>query len=277
MSTGELVASYRSGLHTVRVYVDRVDMGIFSETSYAIKDIQSVEIKKFFLSQWGIILVLKDGTKTDGNVLLEHVDAKACQHEILVLLKRSEESSPLVDGVEIRCTVLGGSGTSLVAGDNCTAVFGTRFVCFFSSDQKVEVGLDQLTTLNLDGPGKVSSNASVIGGGIGVGGAAIGIGIATLINTLTAKSTINTILYLAWPGAELFLHTSHLTPEEARLRLSHAFTAIQSHEDKSAKSVTATANADIASQLERLVSLKVAGHLTDEEFRIAKVNLFARM
>jgi hypothetical protein len=277
MGDGELVASYRSEMSTVRVYLDRVEIGMFSKMTYAIQDIQSVEIKKLFLGKWIVNLVLKDGTKTDTNVALWHGDAKACQDEIMVLVNRRNESLGARDGVNIRCTVLGGSGTELVPGISCTAVFGTSVVCFFWGDKKFEVNLNQLTTLKLDGPGKVSSDAGVIGGGFGLEGAAIGIGIATLINALTAKSTTNTILHLTWEGAELFLHTSIHTPEETRLRLSHAFTVIQSREERVAKPESNIANMDIASQLERLVALKNEGHLTDAEFGLAKANLIARM
>jgi hypothetical protein len=262
----------------VRVYRDRVAFGIFSEATYAIKDIQYVEIKKAFLlnSCW-LELIMIDGSKTETSTLLTTANAMACQHDVMLLANNLKVSSAAIDGVFVICTILGGSGTALVAGRNCVAVFGKSIVSLLSGAEKVEVSLNQLTELKINGLGTVTSDAGVIGGGFGPEGAAVGIGVAALLNALTATSTTNTILYLAWPGAEVFLHTSTHTPEETRLRLSHAFTVVQSAAKGEVQPRANNANADIAAQLERLVALKNDGHLTAEEFSLAKANLFARM
>lgn len=294
MASSNLVSSYRNGLHTVRVYADRVALGIFSEKSYQIEEIQSMEIKKAIFGNGYVNLVLNDGSKTDSNVMIDHKDALACQREIAILVC----ARPKPTDVIFRCTVLGGTGISIENAAACLAIFGRDAVSVMSGDQLVDISLDELTSLKLNGPGRVTTDAGVAGGGFGIEGAAIGIGMAALINTLTTKSTTNTILYLSWVGGEMFLHTSSHTPEDARLLLSSAFTAVQAAKpapfannappssivdvpampvspDIASKAADVSGN-DLLSQLERLAALMTTGHLTAEEFSLAKSSLLGR-
>lgn len=79
----------------------------------------------------------------------------------------------------------------------------------------------------------------------------------------------------------MFLHTPSHTPEDARLLLSSAFTAVQAVKPASPIPTVAPDNTpkiedDLLSQLERLSALLVAGHLTAEEFSLAKASLLGR-
>lgn len=263
MSDPKLIASYRDGLHKISVYTDRVELGIFLLSSYSIEEIKSAEVSSSFFG-CQIQLALRGG-QTSDSVMLSKADVKACQNEIAKLVRNFEESSDLPVGDSILCTVLGGTGSALAKGDKYVAVFGQDAIYLVSGAQRFEVKLEQLTALKIEGPGRITSDAGVMGGGFGLEGAALGIGVAALINTLTTKSETNTILYIAWPGAELFLHTSSYTPDEARLILSHTFSAIQS--------VANVGRADLASQLERIGELRDSGKLTAEEYGLAKAKL----
>lgn len=209
-------------------------------------------------------MVLRDGQKS-GAVILSKADAKACHNEITKLVLSFEEASEFPTGDSIVCTVLGGTGTELINGDKYEAVFGKDAFFLFSGTQRFEVKFKQLTELKIDGPGHITTNAGMMGGGFGLEGAALGIGVATLINALTTQSTTNTILYLAWTGGELFLHTSVYTPDKARLILSHAFSSVQS--------VANVGRDDLASQLERIGELRDSGKLTADEYSLAKAKL----
>lgn len=264
MDNSKLVASYKNGLNKVLLYTDRIELGVFSLSSYRYEEIKSVKFTNYLI-QTCLTLELWNGMMSNP-VQMFNKDAITCQPQLEQFIGSSQPSSSDADGVSVRCTFLGGSGvTSLIAGYVCLVTFGNDAISIVSSAQKIDIKLAQLTELKLEGPGRVTTSAGMIGGGFGLEGALLGIGAATLLNALTTNTTTNTILYLAWPGAELFLHTSEYSPDEARLVLSHAFTAVQSIKNND--------GGDLASQLERLGALRGSGSLTDEEYRLGKAKL----
>jgi hypothetical protein len=264
INNSELVASYVNGFHKVLIYTDRIEIGVWWQTPYRIDEIQSATIAKVLLVITELHLELWNGKKT-RSVQLSATDAMACKSHIEKILGSAWGESSDTDNVFMRCTILGGSGTALVAGNIGIAIFGKDTVSLVSGTQRLKVQLNELTELKIEGPGRITSDAGVMGGGFGLEGALIGIGAATLLNVLTTDTTTNTVLYLAWPGAELFLHTSNYSPDEARLALSPAFTKIQS--------VKNVGGADIASQFERLAALMKSGAINAEEYALAKSKL----
>lgn len=226
------LAMYSAGIADVSIYSDRVEHNVLvTVASYPIEEIQSVKIEHFFLFDWTVQLLLRNGKTYDG-VKLSEAKAKACKAEIDRLICDFETSTGLADGIFIRCTVLGGSGVGLLRGTKCTAVFGDSAVVLMANTQRVEVKLYQLAELRIEGPGSATSSPGIIGGGFGLEGALVGIGAATLLNALMEETTINTVLYLSWQGAELFLHTSEYSPDQARLLLSRVFTAIRQSNER---------------------------------------------
>lgn len=261
------IASYIKGDNKVILYTDRIEFGTSSLNSYRYEEIKYAAFVNYIIGT-SLILVLWNGNESTL-VHMSNKDAKVCQPQLEQFINSSQQLSGDTDDPSIRCTYLGGSGTSLVKGDVCLVVFGKDTVNIMSGAKRIDIKLNQLTALKLEGPGRVTTNAGVMGGGFGLEGAALGIGAAALLNTLTTKTKTNTIVYLAWPDAELFLHTSKYNLDEARLLLSRTFIATQSINDNG--------GIDLASQLERLASLKNSGALTDEEYSLAKSKLIDGM
>jgi hypothetical protein len=79
---------------------------------------------------------------------------------------------------------------------------------------------EQLSAVDIYGPGAVTTGGGFIGGGFGVVGAAVGIAIATALNALTTKTSLVTFIRLAEPQRELFVHYGILEPGALRVELS---------------------------------------------------------
>lgn len=264
MNHSEHVDIYVNGFNTIKLYTDRIELGVFSLSSYRYEEIKTAKFKNS-LFQMTLTLELWNGSKSNSVCVL-YKAAKECQPKLEQFIRSTQLTSLDADGVSVNCTLLGGSGvTSLVTGNVCLVVFCKDVVNVISYKHRFNIKLNQLTALKLEGPGRVTTNTGVMGGGFGIEGALLGVGAATLLNALTQNTTVNTILYLAWPDAELFLHTSDYSPDEARMALSHAFTAIQSFKNDGVL--------DLASQLDRLAMLRNSGALTEEEYSLGKAKL----
>lgn len=263
-----MVASYKNGFNKFHVYSDRVEFGLISMSVSYLEDIEAVEVGWSLPPNKSVRLVLKSGKKTQVMQLFAK-DAAALQTEFARL--KGQLVTP--EGVTFRCTVLGGNGTSLSKESLCTVTFGPQVGYLASLHERFDFKLSELTAVKLDGPGRVVSNAGIGGGGLGLEGAVVGIGAAALINALTTKTTTNTVLYLAWRGAEIFLHTSQHTPEEARLLLSHVFLAIDEASTSTIVPSGRQEAGDLVAQFERLASLLESGVIDADEFKLAKARI----
>jgi hypothetical protein len=128
---------------------------------------------------------------------------------------------------------------------------------------------NQVYGLDTTGPGAVTTNAGIIGGGFGVWGAIKGIAAAEVINRVTSRTTVNSFVAIQGEGGGTVLHTSYFTPDQLRIMFSPAYGSL-------AKRLTGTprsGTADAIEQLERLVKLKEAGALSDEEFEAMRRRL----
>ena len=221
------IMSFYDGASAVIIYSDRIaQRPAFGLSVYQISEIREVKIERRAF-MWGVWLVMYNGT-TSSRVQLGQEKTKACHQFIEKHLRDYREVSNAGPVVVMKCSALGGSGISVKQGALCTVKFGDTVFQFKSDDYQFELRLAQLTSFEIDDPGRVENSAGVAGGGFGVQGALVGMGVAALVNTLTARSTINTFLHLTWMGGELFLHSSSYTPQQARIMLSHdVFAALQ--------------------------------------------------
>jgi hypothetical protein len=171
-------------------------------------------------------------------------------------------------------TVLGGSGTALQSEDTGLLSCRPHSIALTDPDTRKELVLpfEGLLSLEISGPGTVTTNAGMIGGGFGIEGALKGMLVAALVNKLTEKSTTNTFLRLSTTGsAEVLLHTSQSEPQALRLTLSRAVVHLEANKQK-VLSKAASAG-DVSENLARLHRLLEQGALTDEEYATAKKRL----
>jgi hypothetical protein len=247
------------------VYPDRVVVpSIFGDSSYPIEIIEAVTIG--FMG--GVTLTFIDGAKTPWLPLKGK--AESCKALIDEYVNAARAENGLSEKEVVGCNVLGGT-TALSAGVKCMAAFGKSEIEFYTQDAPgLKVPVKEITELKLSGPGKIVTEGGFVGGGIGIEGASWGIATATLLNSLSRQTTVNTVFVVSWTGSELFLHTSLFSPEEGRVRLSRTFAAIQEAKDGKVNTPAIHTPSSVASQLEKLADLFSRGLLTDDEFIEAK-------
>ena len=98
--------------------------------------------------------------------------------------------------------------------------------------------------------------------------------IASALNRMTTKITINTAVVIQTHAAELFLNNGDITPETLRIRLSPVFTRLRQIKGQEAPRAAAD---DPIVLLRRLGELRDAGIVTQEEFEAKKTELLRRL
>lgn len=262
MENSKPVTTYRRLGMKIDIYIDRVVVSNLWSKSYHVSEIKGAVVNHMIFGVSGIHLVMNDGTAS-GQIGLKTPDAESCQKDISKLIDDYIKSSNLGSIVQVKCKILGGHGHKLVKGESCNVSFSEKLVSIESSQTSIKITCDMITGLDIGGPGRVDKHLGLVGGLTDLGDSSIGVGMALPISL----SSTDTIINLSWDNAEIFLHTSSHTPEDARIILSHVFSAINKH------STPTLTQSDITSQLERLVTLKDSGHLTADEYAQAKAKL----
>jgi DNA-directed RNA polymerase subunit RPC12/RpoP len=173
-------------------------------------------------------------------------------------------------------TVVGGTGYNIpvesVCSVSCTPT--DIRVGIAGREDAIAIPYTRLSAVELSG-GAQTSGGAFIGGGFGPTGAVEGMVIASVLNSLSRKTTINTVLRIASRDGEIFLHHGAMTPATMRTEFSPLFTRFEaaqastSSEHVVADDPTVVAD-DPTAQLERLTRLRDAGALTEDEFQAAR-------
>ena len=146
----------------------------------------------------------------------------------LVQLRRLDRQ--LEAGIRLdHCAILGGSGIPLLLGAEVGLHFGEQALAVTSADgQSVlwAIELAAISSLQIDGPGEVRSDAGFSGGGLGMSGIVEGMALAWVVNRLTRTESVATFLSVAFTGGELFLHHGRFGPRAMRLLLSPVYSAL---------------------------------------------------
>jgi hypothetical protein len=142
----------------------------------------------------------------------------------------------------------------------------------------VEVPYNEIEDVEIGGPGLVKSGGGFIGGGFGAVGALEGMAVASVLNALTTRTKVTTIIRLQATNSELFLLWTRTTPEQLRIELSRPLGAIRSARAMATHCTqvgVADASTDVE-QLTKLADMLQAGLLTREEFDQLKAKLLLR-
>jgi Short C-terminal domain len=119
----------------------------------------------------------------------------------------------------------------------------------------------------------VKSGGGFAGGGFGAVGALEGMAAAVVLNALTTRKTITTVIRVQAVTAELFLLSTQQTPEQVRMDMSHQLAAIRAARSPAAGQPGPAAQVE---QLTRLASMLESGLLTREEFDTLKARLLSQ-
>jgi hypothetical protein len=133
---------------------------------------------------------------------------------------------------------------------------------------------ERITDIEIAGRA-VSRGGGFIGGGFGLEGAAEGMLVASFLNALTTRTTIDTGLAIASLDGELLVNHHAIGRDHLRRRLSVMFTRLNAARHQG-RDRTRSATSPI-SQLERLAALYGKGMLTAEEFEAARAAQVKRL
>jgi len=142
---------------------------------------------------------------------------------------------------------------------------------------QVAIPYSEIEDVEIGGPGIVKSGGGFVGGGFGASGAIEGMAIASILNGLTSRTSIKTILRVQGTGLELFLLHPGMTPEKLRIELSRPLVAIRSARASSAprsiQEKEAARSASPIDELTKLADMLEKGLLTRDEFDLMKAKL----
>jgi hypothetical protein len=168
----------------------------------------------------------------------------------------------------------------ITAGERCDVRFvEDRLVVFASrrADVLAEVPYSQVEDVEIGGPGMVRSGGGFTGGGFGLGGAIEGMAVAAVLNAMTTRTSIKTIVRIQGTGCELFLLHIKLTPEQLRIEMSRTLSVIRSAR---AGEATARPLSEVnpvppspVEELAKLADMLEKGLLTREEFDLMKAKI----
>ena len=113
--------------------------------------------------------------------------------------------------------------SSIRAGERCDVRFvEDRLLVFASRRSEVlaDIPYGQVEDVEIGGPGLVRSGGGFSGGGFGLAGGIEGMAIAAVLNAMTTRTAIKTVVRIQGTSCELFLLHTRLTPEQLRIELS---------------------------------------------------------
>jgi hypothetical protein len=131
----------------------------------------------------------------------------------------------------------------------------------------IRCSYSEVNAVDFSGPGKITRGGGFIGGGFGLKGAAEGMAIAAVLNSITTKSEIRSIIRWEARSLEAFFFTDTATPGDLRIQFSPVLGRIKQ------STPSEVSSADPLDRLERLAKMHQDGSLTDEEFSTMKRRL----
>jgi hypothetical protein len=181
-------------------------------------------------------------------------------------------------------TLAAAGGSHIQAKASCTIDFTSAGITIHASDGlrdvvKESVSYAEVVALQISGT-TTRRNAGMIGGGFGVVGAAEGILVASVINSLTTRTKIYTLLRIATTRSEyVFVSYSvdssalqlSLTPAQLRVRQAHQ--APEPPHAQPQPQAPANSGLSVADEVRKLAAVRDEGLLTEEEFAAAKARL----
>jgi Short C-terminal domain len=142
-----------------------------------------------------------------------------------------------------------------------------------------EVPYSEVEDVEIGGPGLVRTGGGFVGGGFGASAALEGMAIAAVLNTLTTRTSIKSIVRIQGMSCELFMLHTTVTPEQLRIGLSRPLAAIRTgHRPKvsgGSHQGPPAAESSVA-ELAKLADMLEKGLLTRDEFDFMKAKLLGK-
>jgi Short C-terminal domain len=171
-------------------------------------------------------------------------------------------------------------GSAIFAGQRYDVRFlQDRLVVTACRRAKVLAGVPyaEIEDVEIGGSGLVKTGGGFTGGGFGARGAIEGMAIAAVLNGLTTRTSITTVVRIQGTGCELFLLHTRVTPEQLRIELSRPLGAIRSTRAPDVAGVIQPQAPAMppspVEELAKLAEMLEKGLLTREEFDLMKAKV----
>jgi len=132
----------------------------------------------------------------------------------------------------------------------------------------LSVGMNDVLTIQIDGPGLVTTGGGFIGGGEGLVGALEGMAIARALNALTRRSTVQTFIEVHASGRHALWITDQLTPQQLNLLLRPVQARL-----REVRVLHDAVAVDPLDRLAKLGALRGSGILNEDEYESAKADI----
>ena len=121
------------------------------------------------------------------------------------------------------CTAVGGHNLMLGAGTAGTLTCGSQGIAFWVEDgRRLMCDYDHLLNVEVGGPGVTQRGGRIMGGGFGLTGVLEGTLVATVLNKLATRTSVNTLVGVVMQDSSMTLHTSAVTPAQAMIDFAPA-------------------------------------------------------
>jgi DNA-directed RNA polymerase subunit RPC12/RpoP len=178
-------------------------------------------------------------------------------------------------------TLAAAGGTQIPNRSLCLVGFGAIAVTITPEQRQDPVDripYAQIHSIQVDGT-STRRNAGMMGGGFGIAGAAEGMLAASVINSLTARTTVNTILRIAAASSEFVFVSDTIESKSLEMFLTPVYPRVRQARAPEASSTSApqASTSSLADELGKLAKLRDDGVLSDAEFAAAKGRLLDQM
>jgi hypothetical protein len=138
--------------------------------------------------------------------------------------------------------------------------------------QVSRIPLSSVTNVQVGGPGLIQTGGGFIGGGFGITGALEGMAVASVLNSLTTRSRVETIVSVTAMATSFVLLHTIFSPAEVEIRLLPLTSAVNRNSQSPAVLPATSPATDPAMRLRQLAELRDAGLLTADEYAKARQN-----
>lgn len=178
----------------------------------------------------------------------------------------ADSSRRVVSGV-----VIGGSGYPIAARVGCRLEFAPDKVYIYKlvagnkGETVATVEYVEVVSLQVGGPGVITTGGGWVGGGFGAEGIIMGVIFADVMNKMTTSSRIETIIQFSTTTGVLVIFNNLYMPEELSIILSPIVNRIVNSQRK-----PTTPSVNSVEQLQKLAQLRADGTITEDEFQRLK-------
>ena len=224
---------------------------------------------------------LSEQSPANAAALIELLGARAAEDRARQHAAQPSDTADL-DARSLAClrevVLLGGyaPGAGMLVGERYDARFLEDNLTLCGpgrSDALVEIPYADVEAVDIGGPGLVKTGGGFTGGGFGAVGALEGMAVASVLNALTTRTSITTIIRIQAPAAEIFLLCTRLAPEPLRIELSRPLGAMRAARASAADQPLRARTISPVEELTKLAALLDNGLLTREEFDTLKAKI----